>query len=103
MPKTNSISKDSRLLMNPNAVEARMAGARIGIVIRSKAPKVLLPEVCAASSSAASIALKAGVIKRNRTEVLKAKWHQMIPQYEKTLKGADDRLNIRITALFKRP
>jgi hypothetical protein len=49
------------------------------------------------------MALKAGVIKRNRTEVLKAKWHQIIPQYEKTLKGADDRLNIRITALFKRP
>ena len=89
--------------MKPNAVEARMAGARIGIVIRSKVPKVLLPEIRAASSSTASIARKAGVIKRNRTEVLKARWHQMIPQYEKILKGAADRLNIRIATLFKRP
>ena len=66
--------------MNPKAVEARMAGAKIGTVMRTKTPMLLLPDVRAASSSAASIAVNAGVIKRNLTEVLKAKWHQMIPQ-----------------------
>ena len=68
--------------MNPKAVEARIAGAKTGTVMRIKTPQLLLPDVRAASSSAASIAVKAGVIKRNRTEVLKATWHQTIPQYE---------------------
>ena len=80
MPKTISISKDSRLLTNPKDVDARIAGARIGTVMRIRTPILLLPEVRAASSKAASMVLKAGVIKRNRTEVLKAKWHQIIPQ-----------------------
>jgi hypothetical protein len=59
--------------MKPSAVAVNSAGARTGTVMRSSVPMVLLPEVCAASSSAASIARNAGVISRNRTEVLKAR------------------------------
>ena len=68
--------------MNPNAVDARTAGARIGIVMRINTPKLLLPDARAASSRAASMAMKAGVNNRNLTEVLKAMWHQTMPQYE---------------------
>ncbi len=57
-----------------------MAGARIGTVMRIKTPKLLLPDVRAASSNEASMAVKAGVISRKRTEVLNARWHQMMPQ-----------------------
>ena len=59
--------------MNPKAVEARTAGAKTGIVTRIKTPARLLPQTSPASSKAASIALKAGVINMKRTEVLNAK------------------------------
>ena len=59
--------------MNPKAVEARTAGANTGIVTRIKTPARLLPQTSPASSNAASMALKAGVINMKRTEVLKAK------------------------------
>ena len=59
--------------MNPKTVEARTAGAKTGIVMRIKTPTLLLPHTCPASSKAASIAAKAGVINMKRTEVLKAK------------------------------
>ena len=59
--------------MNPNAVEASTAGAKIGMVMRSNTPILLLPEVRAASSRAASMAVNAGVSNRNLTEVLKAR------------------------------
>jgi hypothetical protein len=38
------------------------------------------PDVCAASSSTASIARKAGVMSRKRIEVPNAKWHHTMPQ-----------------------
>ncbi len=64
-PKNNSVSKDSISLIRATIKVAKIAGVRIGKVIRLRVVNRLAPEIREASSKAASIPRKAGVIRIN--------------------------------------
>ena len=63
VPRSCSISKASRLRISPAIVTVRMAGERIGRVMRRNIPQGPEPHTRADSSIAASNCLKAGISK----------------------------------------